>query len=359
MATRTLLPLLQIWRLPTEIGQCLKRVHLDGFVLSLALVVLAATVLPCRGTGASLCHAAGMLAISALFFLQGARLSRQAVLNGIMHWKLHLVIAGTTFVFFPLLGLGLAGVFPSLLPPVLWLGVLFVCALPSTVQSSVALTSIAQGNVAGAVCSATMSNVSGIVITPVLFGLISRVHGGSFDIRGLGEITLQLLVPFIIGHLARPWLGAWAERNRPLLSITDRASILLVAYTAFSGAVVHGIWRQVPLHTFLALSLLMTLLLAAALLIMLTATRLLGFAHNDEVAAVFCGSQKSLVSGVPMANVLFASASVGPVLLPIMIYYPVQLLLCAWLARRYARSVEARRLAVPAAVVEPLIEPSR
>ena len=45
---------------------------------------------------------------------------------------------------------------------------------------------------------------------------------------------------------------------------------------------------------------------------------------------------KSLVSGVPIANVLFSGATVGPALLPLMLYYPIQLVVYAWLARRYA-----------------------
>jgi sodium/bile acid cotransporter 7 len=214
--------------------------------------------------------------------------------------------------------------------------VLFACTLPSTVQSSIALTSIAEGNVAGAVCAATLSSLVGIVLTPVLFGLASKLHGSGINLRGIGSIILELLVPFAAGHLARPWIGGWAARNRAILAITDRSSILLVVYTAFSAAVVHGIWYQLPLATMGRLVVVVVLLLLSGLATTLLASRTLNLARPDEVAVVFCGSQKSLVSGVPIANVLFSSASIGPMLLPIMIYYPLQLVLCAWLARRYA-----------------------
>jgi solute carrier family 10 (sodium/bile acid cotransporter), member 7 len=308
----------------------------DGFVLSLIAVVLASTLLPCDGRDALIVGTLGKIAIASLFFLQGARLSRDAIVHGLTHWRLHLATASTTFVIFPAIGLGMKALFPTALPPLPWMGVLFACALPSTVQSSIALTSIAKGNVAGAVCSATMSNLAGIFITPLLFGVMSRLHGGAVDAQGIWHIILQLLVPFAAGHLLRPWIGTWAARNRAILSVTDRSSILLVVYTAFSAAVVHGIWHQLPLKTLGILWVVMAALLASGLLITITVSRAFALCTQDEVALVFCGSQKSLVTGVPMASALFSAVSVGPLLLPIMIYYPLQLVVCAWLARRYA-----------------------
>jgi solute carrier family 10 (sodium/bile acid cotransporter), member 7 len=313
------------------------RLRLDGFVAALVIVVLAATLLPCQGTGARVFGVLGTLAISALFFLQGARLSRDAILHGMTHWRLHAFIASTTFVLFPLLGLGLLMALPDLLPRPLWVGVLFVCALPSTVQSSIALTSIAQGNVAGAVCAATASNLTGIVLTPLLFGAMSSLHGNGINVMGIWQVLAQLLAPFVAGHLVRPWIGNWAERNRAVLAITDRGSILLVVYTAFSAAVTRGIWQQIPPVTLGVLTVVMACLLAGVLLTMILASRVLGFGDSDEAALVFCGSQKSLVSGVPIASVLVPSAAIGPILLPIMLYYPMQLVICAWLARRYQR----------------------
>jgi solute carrier family 10 (sodium/bile acid cotransporter), member 7 len=317
-----------------------RRPPVDGFVLALLGVVLAATFLPCRGASARMFHMAGMLAIAALFFLQGARLSRDAILHGMTHWRLHASIGATTFVLFPLLGLSLLAAFPHLLPRPLWLGVLFVCALPSTVQSSIALTSIARGNVPGAVCAATASNIAGIVLAPLLFGAMSNLHGGGADLMGVWQVLLQLLVPFTVGHLLRPWIGGWAERNRSVLSITDRGSILLVVYTAFSAAVVRGIWQQMQPMTLVVLALIMVLLLALVLMVTRLVGRGLGFDRSDEAALVFCGSQKSLVSGVPIANALFSGSAIGPILLPMMLYYPMQMLVCAWMARRYAQGEE-------------------
>ncbi|HEY2618419.1 MAG TPA: bile acid:sodium symporter family protein [Acetobacteraceae bacterium] len=315
---------------------CIRRLRPDAFVMALLGTVTVATLLPCQGTSARLFHALGLFAIASLFFLQGARLSRESILAGMTNWKLHAAIAATTFALFPVLGTALIAMMPHALDRTLVLGVLFLCALPSTVQSSIALTSIAQGNVAGAVCAATASSLIGMVFTPLLFGFMSRVRGGGIDISGMWQVFAELLLPFAAGHLLRPWIGLWAGRNKKLLAITDRGSILIVVYTAFSAAVMHGIWHQVPPVMLATLAAIVATLLAIGLLITSAGARVCGFAHADEVALVFCGSQKSLVAGIPIASVLFGGPMLGVVVLPIMIYHPLQLVVCAWLARRYA-----------------------
>ena len=313
------------------------RLRPDAFVTALIGTIIVATLLPCQGAGARIFHVAGIVAIASLFFLQGARLSREAVVAGLTNYRLHAVIAGTTFLLFPLLGCATVWLLPHALDRTLMLGVLFLCALPSTVQSSIALTSIAQGNVAGAVCAATASSLIGILLTPLLFGVMTHVHGhGAVDLSGMWLVILQLLVPFAVGHLMRPWIGLWAARNKRLLSVTDRGSILIVVYAAFSAAVVHGIWHQLPPAMLAMLGLVVAVLLAMGLLITTGVARTCGFGHADEVAAVIRGSQKSLVSGIPIASVLFSGPTLGFIVLPIMLYHPLQLVVCAWLARRYA-----------------------
>lgn len=313
------------------------RLRPDEFVTALIGTIIVATLVPCQGAGALIFHVAGIVAIASLFLLQGARLSREAVVAGLTNYRLHAVIAGTTFLLFPLLGCAILWLLPHALDGTLMLGVLFLCALPSTVQSSIALTSIAQGNVAGAVCAATASSLIGILLTPLLFGLMTHVHGhGAVDLSGMWLVILQLLVPFAVGHLMRPWIGLWAARNKRLLSVTDRGSILIVVYAAFSAAVVHGIWHQLPPAMLAMLGLVVAVLLAMGLLITTSVARTCGFGHADEVAAVICGSQKSLVSGIPIASVLFSGPMLGFIVLPIMVYHPLQLVVCAWLARRYA-----------------------
>jgi sodium/bile acid cotransporter 7 len=338
----------------SQLSRAMIRWRPDTFVVALAATVTLATLLPCRGTGATIFGTLGMVAIGSLFFLQGARLSREAIISGMTNWRLHLAIAVTTFALFPMLGTAFTALFPHALTRTLVLGVLFLCALPSTVQSSIALTSIAQGNVAGAVCAATASSLIGLLLTPMLFGLMAHLYGGAIDVSGMWKIFGELLLPFVVGHLLRPWIGAWAARNRSVLAVTDRSSILLVVYTAFSAAVMHGIWHQLPPMTLLVLGLVVAVLLATALLITHAGARVCGLDHADQVAVVFCGSQKSLVAGIPIAGVLFSGPTLGVVVLPIMLYHPMQLVVCAWLARRFAKRVATARASVGAAL--PIID---
>jgi solute carrier family 10 (sodium/bile acid cotransporter), member 7 len=315
-------------------GPSVRRLPREWFAPALLGVLATASLLPCRDGVARGFDVLAVVAIASLFFLQGARLSRDAVAVGAKNWQLHLAIASTTFVVFPLLGSAVVALFPAVLNPPLRIGILFLCALPSTVQSSIALTSIARGEVAGAICAATASNVIGVVLSPLLLTLLLGTRGG-MDLSGLWKILLGLLMPFIIGNALRPWIGAWADRNRALLAVTDRGSILIVVYTAFSAAVINGVWHQLPPVMLVNLVLCDVLLLASVLASVKLISRLFSMPRGDEVATVFCGSQKSVVTGVPMAHLLFPGPASGVIVLPIMFYHLLQLLVGAWLARRY------------------------
>ena len=320
----------------------LRRFLPDRFTCALILTVTLATVLPCRGAAASVFEVLTDVAIALLFFLHGAKLSREAVVAGATHWRLHLTVLASTFVLFPLLGLLLRPLLAPLVTPELYLGVLFLCALPSTVQSSIAFTSIARGNVAAAICSASASSLLGIVITPLLVGVMLESHGqGGMSWEAIGSITLQLFVPFVAGQVAQRWIGGWVAKHRGLVSYVDQGSILLVVYTAFSAAVLQGLWKQVPLPVLGGLLVMNAVLLAIALLVTRYGARALGFDRADEITIVFCGSKKSLASGVPMAKVLFAGHPLGMIVLPLMLFHQIQLMVCAVLARRYARRGEA------------------
>jgi sodium/bile acid cotransporter 7 len=316
----------------------------DNFTLAIVGAVIVASFLPAVGVAATILHYVTIFAIALLFFLHGARLSREAALAGALHWRLHLIVLCATFVLFPILGLFLRKTLGYVLPDSLLLGVLFLCLLPSTVQSSIAFTSIAHGNVAAAVCSASLSNLLGIFITPALVALLMNLKGG-VSIDAVWDIVLQLLVPFIAGHLLRPWIGNFVARHRYALGYVDRGSILLVVYLAFSEAVAQGLWHVLGVGELIKLLIVCALLLAAVLLATVVVARRLGFERADEIVIVFCGSKKSLASGVPMAGVLFPLAQVGMIVLPLMLFHQIQLMVCAALARRYAASDQGAKAA--------------
>ena len=211
----------------------------DNFTLCLIGTVIFASLLPVHGQAGVAFNWLTNVAIGLLFFLHGAKLSREAIVAGATHWRLHLVVLLSTFALFPLLGLALNPLLSPLVTPALYAGVLFLCTLPSTVQSSIAFTSIAKGNVPAAVCSASASSLLGIFITPALVSLVvtNQAAGGTSAWHTVWNIVLQLLVPFVAGQLLRPVIGGWIERNRGVLKFVDQESILLVVYAAFSEAV--------------------------------------------------------------------------------------------------------------------------
>lgn len=308
----------------------------DWYLVLIILVAAVASVLPARGEVAVGFGWLTKAAIALVFFLHGSRLSREAVIGGLTHWRLHLLVLACTFAVFPLLTLGVVALPSWISPPELATGIIFLGCLPSTVQSSIAFVAVARGNVPAAVASASASNLLGVFLTPLLVGLLLHAQGG-VSASSFWAIVIQLLVPFVAGQLLRPWIGAWVKANNGILSKMDRGSILLVVYTAFSGAVVAGVWSVLSALDLVRLLVICVVLLGVILALTAFAARALGFSKEDEIAIVFCGSKKSLASGAPMAAAIFAPAVAGVALIPLMIFHQIQLMACAAIAQRYAR----------------------
>ncbi|EWM16315.1 bile acid:sodium symporter family protein [Kutzneria sp. 744] len=323
----------------------MSRLRVDPYIVALLLTVAVASLLPASGAVATGFGHATTIAIGLLFFLYGARLSTREALDGLKHWRLHGLVLTATFVLFPLLGLLCRLLVPWALPPDLWAGLMFLCCLPSTVQSSIAFTSIARGNVAAAICSASFSNLIGIVLTPLLVTVFLFTSSGGISFGAVRDIMMQLLAPFVAGQLLRRWIGGFLTRHKKILGYVDRGSILLVVYAAFSEGVVAGIWGRLSWLSLVVLLAVNAVLLAVVMLATTFAARRLRFSTEDEIAIVFCGSKKSLASGLPMGTVLFPAATVGLAVLPLMLFHQLQLMVCAWLARRYGARKEAVALA--------------
>lgn len=307
----------------------------DKYLLLIVSMVVLASVFPARGAAAPIFDWATKIAIGLVFFLHGARLPREAVIAGLTHWRLHLVVLGATYALFPVLCLGLAALPAWIAPPALASGLIFLGCLPSTIQSSIGFTVIARGNVPAAVAAASGSNLLGIFLTPLLVSLLLHAKG-AISASSAEAIALQLLAPFIAGQVLRRWIGGWTTERAKLLQMIDRGSILLVVYTAFSSAVVGGVWSKIGALDLFRLLILCCVLLAAVLAATYFTARALRFSTPDEIAIVFCGSKKSLASGVPMAGVLFPGPAAGLALLPLMLFHQIQLIACAVIAQRYA-----------------------
>ncbi|AKK12175.1 bile acid:sodium symporter family protein [Corynebacterium uterequi] len=317
-----------------------RRRKIDPLIVLIIAAVIVAVIAPARGWFADAFAVATNLAIAALFFLYGARLSTKEAISGLTHWRLHLTILAFTFAAYPLIVLGLRPLITAILSDELYRGVLFLALVPSTVQSSVAFTSIAKGNVAGAIVAASASSLVGVVATPLLvLALMSTGGGVAIDASVFGDIALLLLLPFVLGQLLRRWVKDFAANKAT--KVVDRGSITMVVYSAFSAGVVDGVWSRVSIGEILTLTVVSTVLVIFMLWLTRWTAQRLGFNREDTVAIEFCGSKKSLATGLPMATVIFGGASLGLLILPLMVYHQIQLMICAWLAARYGQSAAA------------------
>lgn len=307
----------------------------------MVFAVLLAWVFPGPGGEGGWMHpdVLNKIAVGMIFYLNGAGLSFPAMRSGALHWRLHLVVQLATFALFPLIGWALyvagAGVFPAALV----LGFFYLCALPSTVSSSVAMTSAARGNVPAAVFNATLASLLGVFLTPLWIGLAlgSGVAGGSAG-GVIVDLLIWLILPLVIGQLTRPLVGGFVKRHQKGVHLVDRGAILLIIYTSFCDSVQRGVWHGQGLLS-LGLTLVVSVLLFTVVFWVVTAVcRRMKFSTEDRIAAVFCGSKKSLAAGVPMAQLIFiGDARLGLILLPLMIYHSMQLVICGVLASRWAR----------------------
>ncbi|GAB76943.1 solute carrier family 10 (sodium/bile acid cotransporter), member 7 [Austwickia chelonae] len=321
-----------------RLAVALGRMKFDGFIVAILAAVLVASVLPASGRTAGHLDIGIQVAVAVLFFMYGGRLEPRQALRGLTHWRLHLLILAFTYALFPLVGVLLTPVLGVLLPPALVSGVVYLCLIPSTVQSSITFTSIARGNVAGAVVSASVSNLIGVLLTPALVLLVmSGGSGAGIQARAVVDLVLQILLPFVGGQLSRRWTGAWLAANGSWLKYVDRGVIVAVVYSAFSRGMREGMWTQVSGRDLAVVAVVTTVLLAFMLQATRVTARRCGFDRADTIAVQFCGTKKSLATGLPMALVLFPGQQVGLLVLPLMLFHQIQLMACSVIAQRYAR----------------------
>lgn len=316
----------------------------DWFMLGMVVAVVLAWLFPEPGAQGGFLHPEllNKFGVALIFFLHGLALSFTSLKAGTLRWPVHLVVQACTFLLFPLLGLSLMWLVGDWIVPDLRLGFFFLCALPSTVSSSVAMTAAARGNVPIAVFNATLSSLLGVVLTPLWLSAILQSGGVSLP---FGDVVLDLvtwlILPLVLGQLTRPWLGAWAGRNKRMIHVVDRVTILVLIYTSFCDSMQRGVWSEHGLSALAVTLVGTTVIFFAVFTVVRAVCNLLGFPLADRVAAIFCGSKKTLASGVPMAQLIFgANPSLSLILLPIMIYHPLQLVICSVLAGRWARQSE-------------------
>ncbi len=314
--------------------------RLDRFLLAIVLAAIVATILPARGAAVEVVDWTSKILIGVLFFLYGVRLEPAETLAGLRHWRLHGTILSFTFLVFPLIGLAMRPLAGPVFSEEVYRGLLWVCLLPSTVQSSINFTSIARGNIAAAIVSASMSNLLGVFITPLLAIALMSTTGLFLDASAILDISAQILLPFVLGQLARRWLADIVARH-PRLKLVDQLSIVVVVYRAFGQGVRDGLWQRTGWLDIVAILVATGVILTLMLWLTWQVAAWLHFNRRDQIAIQFCGTKKSLATGVPMASVLFPAAQVGMIVLPLMIFHQAQLMACSTLAAKYARAPQS------------------
>lgn len=321
------------------------RPKIDWFLLGMVAATLLAWAAPGPGSAGGWLHPEILTkaGIALIFFMHGIALSFDALKAGSLRWPLHLLVQSSTFLLFPLLGLVFVALLGDHVPPDLKLGFFYLCALPSTVSSSVAMTAAARGNVAGALFNATLSSLLGVFLTPLWIALLLKTGGHSQPlVPVILDLVRWLVLPLVAGQLCRPWLGDWAGRNKPLINLADRGTILLLVYTSFCDSFKGGIWVGHGAGLIWLVFAGALALFALVMVIMARVAMALKFSREDRITAMFCGSKKTLATGVPMAKLIFgAHPGLGLILLPIMIYHPLQLVISGVLAQRWAKQNQA------------------
>jgi solute carrier family 10 (sodium/bile acid cotransporter), member 7 len=322
----------------------LTRAGFDTFLLLLIGAVILAYVYPYPGTDESPLplNEIASYGVSFIFFFYGLRLSPEKLRAGLSNWRLHLVIHLTTFGLFPLLVLAGYAAFARPSTELVWMGTFYLAALPSTVSSSVVMVSIAGGNLPAAIFNASISSLIGVFITPMWMGVFLTASAGEYDLwTVIGKLTLQVLVPVMLGIFLHRRLGTFAENHRRELRMFDQSIIVLIVYTSFCESFARELFSGYSIPDILLLGALMLGFFFLIYGLVFLISRLLGFSREDRITALFCGSKKSLVQGTVMSKVLFPDANVvGVVLLPIMLYHALQLVAASIIAQSMARRGE-------------------
>jgi sodium/bile acid cotransporter 7 len=315
----------------------MKKIGIDGFVIALLCAVLVAWLYPALGVMTSPVSLSLItdVGIAGIFFFYGLRINPTQMKSGVSNWKLHIVIQLTTFILFPALILFTMFFIPNVSGNLLWLGIFYVAALPSTVASSVLMVSIGKGNIPAAIFNASLSSVLGVVLTPLWMRLfLVHAQGGTAHFGDiLLRLLLQIVLPLAIGFLLHRVLSVFAEKRKKPLRIFEKTVIVTIVYTAFSQSFAEGVFSDYALSTIVGVALGMALLFAVVYGVLKLVCKALHFSREDSITALFKGKKKSLVHGSAMVKVLFQGiASSGLILLPIMIYHIIQLLIVSVIA---------------------------
>lgn len=309
----------------------------DPMVGVLLLATTLALLLPATGEVRALVGAISNAGIFLLFLVNGMRIRRSEITQGMANWRYFGPLMLFVFGAMALAGLVFASLAGTVLPPLVALGFIYLGCLPSTVQSATSYTSLANGNVALAVVGAALINIAGVFVSAPLFALLGGGAAGEIGGEAIFRIGLILILPFVIGQVVQDRVIERVAAHRSRIAWLDRGVIGLAVYVAFSGAVEQGLGTMFASADWAALFGLVLAMLALALAGAWASGAMLGLPRADRVAFLFAGSQKSVAIGAPLAAILFPPSAAGFLIAPLLLYHLAQLVLAAPLAMRLAR----------------------
>jgi sodium/bile acid cotransporter 7 len=312
---------------------------IDPFVVILLATLAASILIPVPGPVLTVGRILTNCSIVILFLVYGLRLPTRDVLHGLRNVRLQGSVLATTFLIFPILGIVLHGIVQPIVGSNLAFGLLYVTLMPSTITSSAAYTSMAGGNVPGAITAATLSNVLGFLLTPALVVLLMN-QSGSAGIGGGWVVLVQLLLPFGIGQILQPFVGEWIRQRHWVSLIADRGAILIAVFTSVAVATAGGMWRGMAWSVVVGLVLAEAALLVLVICVLLVLARVQGMPKGDRVALIMAGSAKSLGTGLPMALVLFPAPVAALVSVPVIVFHQLQLIASAIMVRNRSIAVD-------------------
>ncbi|HEX7821843.1 MAG TPA: bile acid:sodium symporter family protein [Sphingobium sp.] len=318
----------------------------DRFLGALLAAIIAAIIAPSLGMTGGILHVdfIAQYGVGLVFFLYGLTLDPARMRAGLGHYRLHIIVQSSTFLLFPLIVLALHALINPVLTEEAWTGFFFVAALPSTVSSSVAMVSLARGNVPAAIFNATLSSLIGVLVTPALMAWYLSRSSMPLDLSSvIVKVLALVLLPIVLGYGARHWLAAWAARRKPIIQLADRGVIVAIVYNSFCDSIHKGVWSASNADLIIGIIIGAIALFALVYLLITLLCNALGFSVEDRIACTFCASKKSLATGAPMGAMMFGGqAAFGILIAPIILYHFCQLVITSVIASHFARSAKAR-----------------
>jgi len=304
------------------------------FIISIVLAIVVALLVPRVGVFLNPDGTTTTVAVLLAFLAIGFTLPSEKIAAGISNVKFHLYVELFIFAVVPAYVLLTVPLFGDLFRPEVRVGLYALAVLPTTVTSCVIFTGAACGNSVSAIFNAAFSNVTGVLLSPLLLSLILSGAGAGMSPAEAGHIIaglgLQMLLPLLVGQVLRRALSGFAAKHGKKVSSASSVFIVVIVFFTFSraasGAAFATNIARMPLpFAYLAVSHII-LQIGARL-----GARLFGFPLEDRVAAMYVAPQKTLALGAPLLTIYFASQPelLAIAILPLAFYHPFQLLVAS------------------------------